>query len=50
MDTSIEPIDTNTIRKEGLECEDATKEVKPTIQILHIPKNTGLFLFALNIR
>ncbi|XP_078155292.1 protein DETOXIFICATION 42-like isoform X2 [Carex rostrata] len=50
MDTSIEPIDTNTIRKEGLECEDATKEVKPTIQILHIPKNTGLFLFVLNIR
>ena len=50
MDISIEPTDINTIRKEGLECEDATNEVKQTIQILHIPKNTGLFLFVLNIR
>lgn len=43
-------MDTSTTRKEATECEDSTKEVEPKVQFLDIPKNTGLFLFVLNIR
>ncbi|KAJ4791446.1 Protein DETOXIFICATION [Rhynchospora pubera] len=46
MDTSTRNMD--TIRKEGSEYEDATKEIESTVQIA--PMNTGIFLFVLNIR
>ncbi|KAJ3697813.1 hypothetical protein LUZ61_001518 [Rhynchospora tenuis] len=49
MDTSTRNMD--TIRKERSEYEDATnKEIESTVQVLTAPKNTGIFLFVLNIR
>ncbi|KAJ1697395.1 hypothetical protein LUZ63_005907 [Rhynchospora breviuscula] len=48
MDTSTRNMD--TIRMEGAEYEDASKEIESTVQVLTATKNTGIFLFVLNIR